>query len=139
MSQLLTFLVTKINKLPALKNSIRFCNNHVHLPVGLLLNTITCCVTSAFASPTSPWTILTGSVKTSLASFSTLFLKVALNNNVCLSGLTWLHIERTCGSGIKQSGNKQNKSIINRNFPDCKFPNNRTKSMKKKIFFSPIL
>lgn len=104
--RLLTFLVTKINKLPALKNSIRFCNNHVHLPVGLLLNTITCCVTSAFASPTSPWTILTGSVKTSLASFSTLFLKVALNNNVCLSGLTWLHIERTCGSRIKQSDNK---------------------------------
>ena len=79
------------------------------------------CVTSWLASPTSPykkksscysisfnfnkvfqekptWTMRMGSESTSLASFSILFLKVALKRRVCRSGLTWLHIDRTCGS-----------------------------------------
>lgn len=58
-------------------------------------------VTSVLASPTSPCTIRTGSVKTSRASRSTRFLNVAENSNVCLSGRTWLQIDLTCGSATR--------------------------------------
>ena len=53
-------------------------------------------VTSWLATPSSPWTTLIGSVRTSLANLSTFFLNVAENRRVCLSGLTWSQIDRTC-------------------------------------------
>ena len=60
--------------------------------------TLTCWVTFSLATPTFPWTILTGSVSTSLAKISILFLNVAENREHCRSLLTWLQMDRTWGS-----------------------------------------
>lgn len=82
-------------------NSTKFRISQCNLTSWFCI-TKTFCSISAFASPTSPCTIRTGSTRASRASRSTFCLKVALNIKHWRSGRTWSDIDFTWASGIME-------------------------------------
>ena len=68
--------------------------SHCSFSIGFL-NMRTVWLMSSFETPSVPITIFMGSLRISLHRSWTLFLKVAENRRVYLSGLIWPMMERT--------------------------------------------